>query len=187
MRRLLAASCLGLLLVLPAAAQAAPRKLLREDSEIAFRVTQMGVEVSGRFQGFDARIDWIADDPTRSSAEITVEIGSLTTGDEEADGIALDKPWLDRAGFPQAHFRSKSVRRLEGSRYEVTGALTIRGRERPLTLSLTARSQDGGALTLEGEFAIRRSDFGIGGGEWNEGDLVADSVPVHVRLRLAAP
>lgn len=187
MRRLLAASCLVILLVLPAAVQASPRKVLREDSEIAFRVTQMGVEVSGRFERFDARIEWVADDPTRSSAEITVEIGSLTTGDEDADGIALDKPWLDRAGFPQAHFRSKSLRRLEASRYEVTGTLTIRGRERPLTLTLGVKSQDGGALTLEGEFAILRSDFGIGGGEWNEGDLVANSVPVHVRLQLAPP
>lgn len=187
MRRLLATSCLGLLLTLPVAAQAAPRKLLREGSEIAFSVTQMGVEVSGRFERFDADVDWVVDDPSKSSAEITVEIGSLTTGDEEADSIALDKPWLDRAGFPQAHFRSKGLRRIEGSRYEATGALTIRGRERPLKVPLTAKPQDGGALTLEGEFAIQRSDFGIGGGEWNEGDLVANSVPVRVRLQLAPP
>lgn len=183
--RTASAVCLGLLLALPA--QAAPRTLLREGSEIAFRVTQMGVDVSGRFARFDARVDWVADDPAKSSAEVSVDIGSLTTGDEDADAVALDKPWLDLAAHPQAHFRSVAVRRLDAQRYEATGTLTIRGRSRPLKLPFTLQMQDGGAALLEGEFGIRRTDFGIGGGAWDEGDLVADLVPVHVRLRLAPP
>ncbi|MEQ1439191.1 YceI family protein [Fontimonas sp. SYSU GA230001] len=179
--------CLCLLSALPLTAPAAPRAVLPQGSEIAFRVTQMGVDVSGRFTRFDARIDWVDDDPSRSSAEVTVDIGSLSTGDDEADAVALDKPWLNRAAFPQAQFRSTSVRRLDATRYEASGTLTIRGRTRPLSFGFSLRPRDGGGALLEGEFAVLRSDFGIGGGEWNEGDLVADRVPVRVRLLLAPP
>ena len=50
----------------------------------------------------------------------------------------------------------------------------LRNRRRIVALSLVA----------SGAFSIKRTDFSIGGGEWNEGDLVADEVPVTFRLLL---
>jgi polyisoprenoid-binding protein YceI len=180
------ATCLSLLLVLPVAVHAAPRSVLRAGSEIGFQVTQMGVAVSGRFARFDARIDWVADDPAKSSAEVSVDIGSLTTGDADADAIALDKPWLNQSAFPQAKFTSTAIRRSRGD-YLADGSLTIRGRSRQAHVPFKLTPQADGTLLVEGELSIRRTDFGVGGGEWNEGELVADEVPVRFRLRLAAP
>lgn len=175
--------CLSLLPALPGVAQAAPLELLRKGSEITFSVKQMGVEVSGRFGRFDAHVDWVAGDVPKSSAKISVDIASLTTGDEEADATALDKPWLNQAAFPQATFASTTIRR-SGSDYVADGTLTIRGHSQQARAPFTLVPQADGALVVEGEFVVRRTDFGVGGGEWNEGELVANEVPVRFRLVL---
>lgn len=166
-------------------ASAAPREVVTARSEIAFSVKQMGVPVSGRFTRFDARVDLDPAQPATSSAEVTVDIGSLTTGDEDADAIALDQPWLNLAGFPKATFKSSAVRALADERFEVNGTLTIRGTPREMTVPFTLQPQPDGAALASGELRLRRTDFGIGGGEWNEGELVANEVPVRFRLWLA--
>lgn len=166
-------------------ASAAPREVVAARSEIVFSVKQMGVPVSGRFTRFDARIDLDPAQPATSSAAVTVDISSLTTGDEEADGIALDAPWLNLAGFPKASFKSSAVRALGDERFEVSGTLTIRGTPREVTVPFVLQPQAGGAALASGELRLRRTDFGIGGGEWNEGELVANDVPVRFRIWLA--
>lgn len=176
---LLAAACLP--------AFAAPRTLLAEQSRIEFAVKQMGVEVSGAFTRFDAQIDLVADDPAASAATVTVDIGSLTTGDADADEVALDKPWLNRSAFPKATFTSSAVRSTGDNRFEATGTLEIRGEPREITVPFETAAQPDGSTLVTGEFNVRRADFGIGGGEWNEGDLVANDVPVRFALHLAAP
>ncbi len=166
---------------------AAPRALEPAESEIAFSVKQMGVAVSGTFSRFDAKIDLDGARPEASSAQISVDIASLSTGDEDADGIALDKPWLDRLGFPKATFKSSAVRALAQGRYEARGLLTIRGVSRDITVPFNTREQADKRTLISGSFTIKRADFGIGGGEWNEGDLVAADVPVTFKLMLAPP
>lgn len=168
-------------------ALAAPRDLVLEKSRIEFAVKQMGVEVSGQFRRFDAQIVLDAADPSASSANVTVDIASLTTGDADADAVALDKPWLNLAGFAKASFISSSVRTTGKDRFEATGTLNIRGQPREISVPFTLAEQADGSAVVSGHFIVRRADFGIGGGEWNAGDLVANDVPVRFTLHLAAP
>jgi len=168
-------------------AEAEPRPVLLAESRIEFSIKQMGVTVSGLFRKFDAQIELDPQHLESAHAEVTVEIGSLTTGDDDADQIALDKPWLNRAQFPQARFVSSSVKRTGDQRYEVSGMLTVRGQSRPITVPLQTQSQADGSVLATGSFTLRRADFGIGGGEWNQGDIVAKDVPVMFRLVLGAP
>jgi polyisoprenoid-binding protein YceI len=176
-----------LLMLAPASAFAIERTLVAGKSEIGFTVSQMGVGVTGHFQRFTARINLDPAKPGQGSAEIVVDIASLSTGEPEADSEALSRPWLDAAGFPKARFKSSSVRALGGDRYEINGLLSIKGTPRELTVPVTLDTLPDRTLVARGEFTLRRTDFGIGGGEWNEGDLVADDVPVRFRLTLAAP
>lgn len=166
-------------------AQAAPRELLAAQSAISFSVSQMGVAVSGRFTRFSASINLDADQPEASSARVVVDIASLTTGDGEIDAVALDRPWLNQPAFTQALFESRAVRRIDARRYEADGTLTIRGRERAASVPFTVEDVASGRVRVRGELRIRRTDFGIGGGEWNAGELVANEVPVRFDLLLA--
>jgi hypothetical protein len=51
----------------------------------------------------------------------------------------------------------------------------------------TFKKQADGSGVAAGELVIHRTDFGIGGGEWNQGDLVANDVTVRFRIALGAP
>lgn len=177
----------ALLILACAPARAAERPLLADQSEIAFTVTQMGVGVSGHFKRFSARIQLDPARPETGSAELEVDIASLSTGEPDADREALAKPWLDAAGFAKASFRSSTLRALGNGRYEVKGLLTLKGKPREMVIPFALKTQPDGSSIASGEVELRRSDFGIGGGEWNEGDLVANEVPVRFRLVLGPP
>ncbi|WP_043114492.1 YceI family protein [Solimonas soli] len=176
----------AVLLAAAGSALAAPRPLIAAKSRIDFSVKEMGVSVSGQFRKFDAKIDLDPARPENSTAEVSVDIASLTTGDNDADAIAVDKPWLNKIEFPKASFKSTSVKGLAANRYEVRGTLTIRGKSREIVVPLATEPQADGTLKASGAFSVKRSDFAIGGGEWNEGDVVADDVPVKFALTLGA-
>lgn len=164
---------------------AAPRVLLPNQSAILFTVKEMGVPVSGRFRRFEALVDIDDATPERSKAELRIEIRSLTTGNDEADAIAIDANWLDAGHAPYAVYKSSTIRALSPGRYEAKGSLTIRNQTRELVMQFTSTKQASGNLDVSGEFIINRSDFGIGGGEWNQADIVAKEVAVKVHLVLA--
>jgi polyisoprenoid-binding protein YceI len=166
---------------------AAPRPLVRTASQVGFVVKQMGVPVSGEFRRFNAEIDLDAAHPEKSSASLKIEIGSLTTGSEEADAVAMDTDWLDKAHAPYATFNSSSIRALGNGRYEAKGSLSIRNRAKDIVVPFSIQDQPEGKSVITASFIIKRTDFGIGGGMWNEGGVVAEEIPVNVRLIVAQP
>jgi polyisoprenoid-binding protein YceI len=161
--------------------------VITDKSHIGFVVKQMGVGVSGHFKRFDADITLDPDKPEAGRAEIVVDIASISTGEPDADKEALAPAWLHAADFPKARFKSSSLRAMGGERYEVKGLLTLKGKPREISVPFTLKTQADGTRVASGEFTLRRTDFGIGGGEWNEDDLVSNEVPVAFRLVLAAP
>ena len=179
---LLLLACLALA---PAATWAAPRTLLPEESAVEFSVKEMGVAVAGRFRRFDAAINLDAARPEKSSATVRVDVGSLTTGNDEADAIAVDVDWLDKAHARTAVFRSTDIRVLAAGRYEAKGLLSIRNIERDIAFQFSSVDQPDGKTLISGEFALARSRFGIGAGVWSQGDVIAETIPVKVRLVLA--
>jgi len=166
---------------------ATPRTLIPNESQIAFVVKEMGVPVSGEFKRFEAAIDIDPVKPEKSNANMHIEIASLSTGSDEADAIAVDSDWLDKVHAPHAIFKSASIRALGGGRYEAKGTLTIRNKERSLFIQFSSSDQAGGKTVITSDFIIKRSEFGIGGGVWNEGGVVAEEIPVKVKLTLATP
>lgn len=166
-------------------ALATPFALLSDESQIEFVVKEMGVPVTGKFARFQADIDIDSRNPEKSSASIRIEVGSLTTGNEEADAIAVDTNWLDGSHAPFALFRSMSIRSLGGGRFVARGTLNIRNKERNIELQFVRSDSAPQKMLIDGNLVIHRTEFGIGGGEWNEGGVVAEEIPVKVHLALA--
>ena len=164
---------------------ATPRTLVPEEGQIEFIVKEMGVPVSGKFKRFEAAIDIDPVKPENSSANMRIDIGSLATGNEEADTLAVGPDWLDKAHAPYALFKSVSIRELSRGRYEAKGTLNIHNKEREFVIQFSTTDQAGGKTIVTSEFIIKRSDFAIGGGVWNEGDVVAPEILVKVRFALA--
>ncbi len=175
------------LLISSAIAFAAPRAVLPEEGQIEFVVKEMGVPVSGKFKRFDAAIDIDATKMEKSSVNIRIDIGSLTTGSDEADSLAVGPDWLDKARAPYASFKSAAIRELGKGRYEVKGTLNIHGKERELLIQFNSTDQASGKTIVTSEFVIKREDFNIGAGLWNEVDVVSPEILVKVRLALLPP
>jgi len=160
------------------------QKVLPEKSDIRFVSRQMGVPVEGRFPRFDAKLSFDPAKPESSKTEITVDLGAIDTGSEEADQEARTKGWFDIKSFPKASFVSTSVKPLANNRYEVSGKLSIKGRTRDITAPVTFR-QDGQNAVLEGSFTLLRLQFGIGEGPWSDVETVADEVQIRFKVTAA--
>jgi polyisoprenoid-binding protein YceI len=168
-------------------AQAAPRVLIPAESRIDFVVKEMGVPVQGGFKRFESNIDIDPANPALSNAQLKIDVGSLSTGTDEADAIAVGADWLDKGHAPYALFKSSSFRSLGPGRFEARGELSLHNRARDLVVQFVSTDQAGGKTLITSDFVIRRSEFGIGAGEWNAAGVVAEEIPVKVRLMLAAP
>jgi len=80
-------------------------------------------------------------------------------------------------------FQSTGVKPLGGGKFEFTGKLVIKGISRIVVVPV-ALTQAAGVTRAVGSFTLKRLDFKIGDGEWNDVSLVADEVVVNLKLAL---
>lgn len=166
---------------LPAAAQ---QKLLPAQSELSFVAKQMGVPVSGQFKRFDAQVSFDAAKLATSKVAFTVDMGSATMGNVEADSALPTLPWFNTPKFPQATFTSSAFKALGAGKYELAGQLSIKGQAREVLVPLTM-TQSGAVTVATGVVPIKRLAFKIGEGDWADTSMVADDVQVKFKLALS--
>ncbi|MGL6112802.1 MAG: YceI family protein [Rubrivivax sp.] len=166
----------------PALAQT-PAKLVPAQSEVAFVTKQMGVPVDGRFKKFDAQINLDPKKPEAGSVAFNIDTGSASLGVPESDAEMPKANWFNVAKFPQASFKSTSIKGLGGGKFEVAGKLDIKGNSRDLVVPVQI-TQSGANSTATGSFAIKRLDFKIGEAEWADTTVVANDVTVKFKLAL---
>lgn len=152
-----------------------------EASAITFAYQQMGVGLEGRFTRFDGELSFDPAQPEAARARIEVELASIDTGSPEGNDEVAGKAWFDTPSFPRARFVSQGVKALGDSAYEVSGTLSIKGREQAVVVPATVTTQ-GDSAVFEGRFTIRRGDFAIGEGAWSAFDIVANEVLVTFRI-----
>ena len=73
---------------------------------------------------------------------------------------------------------------LGGGRYEVAGSLTLKGTTKSVVIPVQVRRDAAGNPVAEGQFAVKRLEFGVGEGPWADPSVVADDVVVRVRMVL---
>jgi len=155
-------------------------------SSLEFTFQQAGAQNKGKFTRFAVSFDFSPDNLAASRLDVTVEIGSLDTGDQERDDTLRGADLFAPAKFPQAHFAASRVNKTAGG-YEAIGKLTIRGVTRDTRVPFTFRTADEHGVAvgyMSGKTSIRRLDFGVGQGEWKATDQVGNEVGVSFALRL---
>ncbi len=147
-------------------------------------------KVRGTFKDFSGTIN-VADTPEDSSVEVTIEAGSIDTGTVDRDAHLRSPDFLDAESFPTITFRSTNIER-DGSKYNLTGDLTIKGVTKPVTLEMdylgvTADpwGNEKAAFTAEGTF--NREDWGL---NWNValeagGWLVSKTFDIEITVQAA--
>ena len=168
-----------------ASAAHAQQRIDLPKSEVAFVVKQMGVPVEGRFRKFDAQLNFDPKKPEAGKVALTLDLGSATMGNVEADAELLKATWFNTAKFPQASFQSLSIKRAGGpGRFDIAGKLLIKGSSQDIVVPVTM-TQAAGTTTASGSFVIKRLEFKIGEGEWTDTSMVANEVQVKFKLALS--
>ena len=170
------------LAAMPAFAQQAT--LVPAQSEITFTTKQMGVPVDGKFRQFAAQVAFDPKKPDAAKIGFTIELGSAAIGTPETEAELAKPDWFNTKVFPQAGFQSSAVKALGGGKFEVSGTLAIKGARQAVVVPVTL-AQAGANSTATGSFTLKRLDFKIGDGDWNDPSLVADEVLVKLRLVLS--
>jgi polyisoprenoid-binding protein YceI len=178
MKLFLAVLCL---LAFPALAQ--DWKVNAVQSQVRFLIKQMNVPVEGGFKRFNVEAKFDPAKPEAGVLRVDLEASSIDTGSPEGDDEARRPIWFDAARHPRLNFASKSIKKgAEGRGYVATGHLTVKGQTRLITVPFSLTPQKTGTRLVEGRFPIRRADFNIGGGDWNE--VVDDAAEVRFRFLL---
>ncbi len=181
-RRVFGAALLAIA-TLATAAGATAQTLVPAQSEIAFTTRQMGVPVDGQFRSYTAQVRFDPKNLAQASVAFTIDLASARIGTAETEAELAKPDWFNTKAFPQATFRSTSVKALGGNRFEVAGQLAIKGTTRDVVVPVTL-AQSGATTTAQGQFTLKRLEFRVGDGDWKDTSMVANDVGVRFRLAL---
>ncbi len=159
----------------------AEQQLVLGKSEIKFSGKQMGVGQDGKFTKFSAKVNLDPKKLETSRAEITIDLASIDLGSAEANTEVIRPAWFDTAKFPQAKFVSSGVKGGAGGKFEMRGKLTIKGTTKDVAAPFTMK-EAAGATTAEGVIEIKRLDFKVGDGMWDDLETVANEVQIRFLL-----
>jgi polyisoprenoid-binding protein YceI len=112
----------------------------------------------------------------------------------------LGDKWLDAAKFPTIIFESKEFKNVQTAgdttTADVTGTFTLKGVSKELTVPVKLTwlkdklgervpNQKGDLLVIRSSFTIKRSDFNINTGQFE--DKVSDAIEITLSIAGASP
>ena len=172
-------------LVASTAAVAAPLKVDAAKSTVGAIFKQLNVPVEAKFKKFVAQIDFDSAKPDAAKASVDIDITSFDLGEAEYNKEVLKKEWFNAAQFPKATFVASSIKPTAGApagtKYDVAGKLTIKGKTADVHFPLTVK-KEGSGQTFDGALPIKRLAFNIGEGEWKDTGMVADEVTIKFHV-----
>jgi polyisoprenoid-binding protein YceI len=145
----------------------------------------MVTKVRGAFTEFEGTAHLDFQNPAASSANLTIQVKSITTGQNQRDEHLRTNDFFDAPTFPGITFTSTGVE-VDGDTYKLTGDLTIKETTRPVTIDFeftgAAKDPYGNIRAgFDGSTTIKRSDWGI---SWNAaletgGVMVSDKITLE--------
>jgi len=175
---------LALLLVGAGAQGAEYRHVDVTHSQIRFTSKQMGVPVDGVFHTFDADMAFDPQAPATARGQLRIALASIDTGNREASEEVIGAQWFDVKRYPMAQFEMRQLQPLGAGRFQISGVLSLKGVSRPLAVDATLKTSGAGQAVMDGSFVLKRLDFGVGGGVWDDVGVVANEVTVQFHLVL---
>jgi polyisoprenoid-binding protein YceI len=163
-------------------------------SSVTFSAKHMMLTtVRGSMQIRDVDLDFDPEDLTASSVRVSLDAGSIDTGQGARDEHLRSADFLEAEKHPTIDFVSTRIE-PSGDGYRVHGDLTIRGQTRPVVLDaalagIVPNMQGGRRAAFSARTTIDREDFGL---TWNValeqgGWLVSKAIGIEIELAAVAP
>jgi polyisoprenoid-binding protein YceI len=145
----------------------------------------MVTTVRGQFKDFTGTAHVDTRNPADSRVELTIDAGSIDTGNADRNGHLVSADFFDVEKYPRLTFVSTDVERADETTWVITGDLTIKGVTKPVTIEFeqtgSARDPFGNLrVGFEGSTTLNRKDWGL---TWNAA-LETGGVLVSERVKL---
>ena len=188
MKKLLAAVALSLLAAGIPALAADTYNVDKTHSEVSFRIKHLLGKVPGRFDDFSGTIQFDAAKPENSSVEFAIKATSIDTANGDRDNHLRSPDFFDVEKFPEITFKSTSVKAVAPNRFQVTGAFTLHGVAKTITLPIEylgeAKMGENVKAGFSTETILNRKDYGI---VWNKdldggGTILGENVEISINI-----
>lgn len=128
-------------------------------ASVLFKIDHLGYSTYvGRFEAFDATLDFDAEEPGASRVEAIIDMTSLDLANDEFAETLMGDQWFDAESFPQAVLRSTGIAVTGETTGTMTADLTLHGVTAPVTLDVTFNG--GGQDRLRGAYVVGFSATG---------------------------
>ena len=165
-----------------ASTQATAWSTVAASSSIEFTGTLAGGDFTGQFQRFAAAIAFDPANLAGSRFRVVIETGSANTADADRDTALAGGDFFATDRWPKATYEASQFAATGPGQFQARGKLTIRGIARDVPVTFTFKpAADGRSAMLSGRASVRRLDFGIGQGEWQDTKWLGDD---RVRFEL---
>lgn len=137
-------------------------------SRLGFSVPHLLIsDVDGSFKTFTCKITSAKPDFSDAVIELNAETNSISTDNDQRDTHLKSADFFDVQKYPALSFTSTSLQKVEGTKYKLTGDLTIHGITKKVELDATingpivhpSNKKTMAGLKITG--TINRKDFGI--------------------------
>lgn len=134
---------------------------------IQFKISHLGFSyILGSFEEFDGQFAYDPEDLEASSAEIEVQVNSLTSNHAERDRHILSDDFLNASEFPTATFTSTGFESTGDNEGVLTGELTLHGETQEIEMPVTLKGEGDDPwgnyrAGFEGSTMLTLEDYGI--------------------------
>jgi polyisoprenoid-binding protein YceI len=191
-------------IALAGAALAAPQTFDFKDpkgiNNAAFKLDAPLEAINGSASDISGTVTFDPENPGATKGKIIVATGSLMLPNPMQKQHMLSDKWLDAAKFPEITFESKEFKNVrtagDTTTADVTGTFTLKGVSKEITapvkltylkdkLGQRVPNQKGDLLVIRASFTIKRSDFNIMPGQFE--DKVSDTIELTLSIAGASP
>jgi polyisoprenoid-binding protein YceI len=133
------------------------------ESKVHFVIKNFGINTGGDVSGLGGDINFVPGNVAASSFDVSVNINTIDTENENRDGHLKGKEYFDAEKYPAIIIRSTKIGRTLKSAsgwYYFKGTLTMHGVTKPIEFPFTATAK-GNDYLFVGGFTINRLDFGV--------------------------
>ncbi|MBT2788667.1 MULTISPECIES: YceI family protein [unclassified Halomonas] len=134
---------------------------------VQFKISHLGFSyILGSFEEFDGQFAYDPENLDASSAEIEVQVNSLTSNHAERDRHILSGDFLNASEFPTATFTSTGFESTGENEGVLTGDLTLHGETQEIEMPVTLMGEGDDPwgnyrAGFEGSTTLTLSDYGI--------------------------
>jgi polyisoprenoid-binding protein YceI len=137
----------------------------QDHSAVTFTLKNLGMTtVAGKFKKFGGSFHFNPEKIEESEVEILIQSGSVDASSSSRDKQLRSADFFSSEKYPIIRFRSRTIKNIQGKKFEIHGDLTIKGIKKP-AIFYTEFLEDPlktGRLHFKTWAVIQRNDYALG-------------------------